>query len=262
MTSSPRIAILDIETAPILAYVWRIFDENIGLDQIKEDYSILSFAWKWLGESKTIYESTEGQRNVRKDKKLLTKLHKLLNEADIVIAQNGKNFDIKKINSRMIQHGIPPYSPVRIVDTYESCKRHFGFTSNKLAWTSAILTDTPKSIHKDFPGFLLWREIVEYGPRMKQAWAEMKLYNIRDVVATEAKYMKLRPWMNTHPNLGAYSDGPQHNCPNCGSENVQRRGVHVTQQGRRTRYQCQDCGTWSHDKKQVMSNSRRKALLK
>lgn len=262
MTSSPRIAILDIETAPIVAYVWQLFDVTVGLDQIKEDYSILSFAWKWLGEKDVIYASTEGQKNLRDDKRLMLKLRQLLNEADIVIAQNGKQFDIKKINARMVQHGIPPYSPVRIVDTYESCKRHFGFTSNKLAWTSAILTDAPKLEHRAFPGFLLWKEIIEKGPKADEAWAEMKKYNIRDVVATEKKYMALRPWMNNHPNLGAYSDGPQHNCPNCGSDKVQRRGVHVTQQGRRTRYQCQDCGTWSHDKKQVMSNQRRRTLLK
>ncbi len=30
-----KILVLDIETAPIVAHVWGLFDQNIGLNQIK-----------------------------------------------------------------------------------------------------------------------------------------------------------------------------------------------------------------------------------
>jgi hypothetical protein len=46
----PKVLFIDIETAPILARVWNIWEENIGLNQIEMDWSILAFAAKWLGD--------------------------------------------------------------------------------------------------------------------------------------------------------------------------------------------------------------------
>lgn len=46
-----KVLLSDIETAPILASVWRIWDQNIGLNQIKADWHLLSFAAKWLGSA-------------------------------------------------------------------------------------------------------------------------------------------------------------------------------------------------------------------
>ena len=95
----PRIVTLDIETAPILAYVWGLFKQFVGLDQIVKDWSILSVTWKWLDEERTYYVDTyEGGRakDIRDDTKLLMKLWQVLDEADIVVTQNGIQFDIKR----------------------------------------------------------------------------------------------------------------------------------------------------------------------
>lgn len=34
---SPKILILDIETSPILGYVWSLWENNLALNQVKED---------------------------------------------------------------------------------------------------------------------------------------------------------------------------------------------------------------------------------
>lgn len=257
----PKILTLDIETAPLELYAWRLGDDYLGVDNIKTDWSILSYAAKWLSTGKVYFEHAGGRGvgKVRDDRRLLRPLWQLLDDAEIVVAQNGSRFDVKKINARFIISGLAPYSPIRVVDTLSASRKYFGFTSNKLAYTSSILTDTPKEQHRKYPGIELWKACLADDPK---AWAEMRKYNIRDVVATEKKYLALRPWLTNHPNLGAYFDGDQHNCPNCASSHVTKQGSKVTQQGRRQQYKCQKCGAWSSGKQQIISPQRRKALLK
>jgi predicted RNA-binding Zn-ribbon protein involved in translation (DUF1610 family) len=262
MTKTPRILTLDIETAPLESYHWRLWDENISLDQINIEWSILSYAAKWLGQKRIIYADTGGRGvdKVRDDKALCAQIWKLLDEADLVIAQNGNSFDIKKINARLAMHGFGPYSPIRKIDTKITSKRYFSFTSNKLEWLAKHLTNTPKSPHKKFPGFELWKACMVDDPK---AWAEMKKYNIRDVVATEKLYLVLRPWIGDHPNIGAYTDSDIPVCPKCGSDNVTREGkrLSVKQQGAYHRYKCQDCGGWARGKVMQLKLEKRRSML-
>lgn len=243
--NSPKILVLDIETAPIEAYVWGLWDQNIGIDFIKCDWTILSFAAQWVGRKEVIYADTggDGVGMVRNDKAITVQIRGLLDEADIVVAQNGKQFDVRKINARIIEHGLLPPSPYRVIDTMIEAKKYFAFTSQKLAWTSKILTNSPKDEHKKFPGFELWKECLLDNPA---AWAEMRKYNIRDIRATLLVYLKLRPWINNHPNMGMYTDKPA--CPKCGSKNVHARGIAVTQNATYQRFQCQTCGGWARGK--------------
>lgn len=259
--NKPSIWTLDIETCPIKAYVWALFDQNIGINQITEEWSILAWSAKELGTGRTLHFDTGRQRNIRDDRAILRKLWKLLDHADIIIAQNGQRFDVPAINSRMLMAGMKPYSPIRVIDTLLASKRYFRHTSNKLEWVSKYHSQNPKLTTRKFAGFDLWAQCEKKNP---EAWAEMREYNMRDVVATEEYYLKIRPWMTNHPNLGAYVDGEQHNCPNCGSSHVTKQGTNVTQQGRRQQYQCQEveCGRWSHGKAQIISTRRRKLLLK
>lgn len=256
----PRTLIIDIETSPIEAYVWQLFDQTVAVNQIKTEWSILSYAAKWLGESKVHYECTggRGKAKVRDDKILMPGLHELLEEAEIVVGQNHKKFDIRKINARMIEHGVKPYSPFKIVDTSIEARRYFAFTSRKLDWMSSHLTDTPKDKHKEFPGFDLWSACLADDPK---AWREMKRYNIRDVEATERVYLKILPWIATHPNAAVFIEDKEPRCPKCGSKSMNRRGYALTQQGQYPRFQCQDCGGWARGKQQQLAHNVRKNLL-
>jgi len=241
----PKMVCIDIETTPIESYTWGLWEQNVGLEMIKTEWSILAFCSKVIGKPGVEYADTGGRGagKVRDDSKLLKRLWTILNEADIVIGQNVRRFDIKKINARLVMAGYKPYSPVRVIDTLDAAKKTFAFTSNRLAWTSKYMTDTPKSEHKKYPGFELWAACLKDDPG---AWAEMKKYNVQDVVATEKLYAKLRPWMSNHLNLGVYVGNKEtHACPACGSLNTQRRGRATTQAFQYWRYQCVDCGSWS-----------------
>jgi hypothetical protein len=260
--TGPRIVTLDIETAPILAYVWGLFKQFVGLDQIVADWSILSVTWKWLDEDKCHYVDTyeNGRaKDIRDDSKLLQKLWLVLDEADIVVTQNGIQFDIKKINARFIQAGMLPPSPYRQVDTKVEAVKIARFTSNKLAWLAKILNGSQKDKHAEFPGFELWAECLKRNPR---AWAAMKKYNPIDVIETEGAYLKMRPWIIGHPNVANFMPGQTNPaCPKCGSENVQHRGTARTQTGTYRRMHCGGCGGWSRSRYTTNTMAERRALL-
>lgn len=259
----PEIWVIDIETAPLELRGWGLFDQNFSLEQIAKDWTILAFAAKRLGSKKVIYMDTGGRgvNRVRDDKKLMKPLWKILNDADIIIAQNGKKFDIRKIQARLIAHGFGPPSPFRVVDTMLVARKYFAFTSQKLKYTSGILAkDAAKDEHKEFPGMELWNECLKDNPK---AWACMKRYNRQDIIATEQVYLKMRAWDMGHPNLGTFSAVEEHNCPHCGSSNVIGRNGwrEVKQQGVYKRYQCKDCGGWSRGKIMVNPLETRRSKL-
>lgn len=259
-----RIATVDIETFPIEAYVWDLWDQNVGLNQIIKEWSIASFCWKWLDLEDTtkgeiVYMDSRGKKP-RNDAKILTKLWELLDEVDIVIAQNGKAFDIKKINARFIEFDYSPPSPYRVIDTMLESRAVAKFSSNKLAWLSDHLTDTPKSEHKKFPGFELWSECLKNNP---EAWDEMMAYNIVDVEATEKVYMKLRGWIKNHPTVRhpREEDAGRPMCTKCGSFDTQLRGTYITNSGIKHQYQCKVCRGYSSGKQFITPASVRKEML-
>lgn len=254
----PIITTLDIETSPILAYVWGLFKQFVGLNQIVSDWSILSYCAKQLGSDRIEYEDTSKQRDVKDDRKLMRKLWRVLDRSDIVVVQNGKKFDLRKINARFLTMGLPPPSPYKVVDTMLEARKVAAMTSNKLEWLAAVLTDEKKEKHNEFPGFELWAECLKRNPR---AWQVMREYNPQDVIATEKVYLKLRPYIDTHPNVANYDDDEAMRCPKCGGHHLEKRGFSVTQTGKYQRYQCNDCGGWSRSRYTLNTKGKRHSLL-
>jgi hypothetical protein len=252
--------ILDIETAPVLANVWRLFKENVGLNQIRGDWHLLSFSAKWLGTKKrdVMYYDQSAEADIEDDAGLLLLLWQLLDEADFVVAHNGRKFDLKKINARFIVHGFPPPSPYTIIDTLEIAKGHFAFTSNRLAYLTDTLCTTKKSAHAQFPGFELWKECLAGNPK---AWKEMRDYNIDDVLSLEELYLLLRPWDTKHPSVTVVADDERMACPKCGSHHIIQKGYRHTIVGMYPRFQCQGCFGWSRGRTMANTKDVRKNLL-
>jgi uncharacterized protein YprB with RNaseH-like and TPR domain len=122
-----KILLLDIETAPNLGYIWKMFKENIPLDRLIESGYILCWSAKWLGEKEVFFESLQGKSS----KAMLRPLYKMLNEADAVIHYYGKKFDIPTINNEIVDAGWAPPSPYKQIDLYDTVAQQFKFPSNK-----------------------------------------------------------------------------------------------------------------------------------
>lgn len=251
----PRILIADIETAPVLAHVWGLFKQNVGLNQIQADSYILCAAAKWLGEPEVMYAES---RKLSANKVMLNRIWKWLDEADFVVGHNFRSFDRAKINAAFIKAGMHPPSPYRVIDTLHIAKKEFRFTSNKLEHIAKTLGCSEKSAHGKFAGHSLWVETLKGNP---EAWQEMGDYCKQDVLVTEAVYLKLRPWDTMHPNVAVMADHDEAACPHCGSQSIRPRGKRYTNVGEYTRYSCNECGAWSRGRYTENSTAKRKSLL-
>jgi hypothetical protein len=256
--SGPKILLLDIETAPILAHVWGLWDQTVGLNQIKSDWHLLSWSAKWLNDppTKVMYEDQRKAKNIEDDSKLLKSLWKLLDEADIIITQNGKSFDQKKIFARFILSGMKPPSTFKHIDTKLLAQKHFAFTSNRLEYMSdKLCTKYKKLKHNKFAGFDMWKECLAGN---QAAWKEMEKYNKHDVLALEELYTKLIPW-DSSINFSLYHEGEEHVC-SCGSTDFSKNGFAYTAAGKFQRYVCNKCGSESRDKVNLFSKEKKKSL--
>lgn len=244
MKKSNKVLLLDIESSPIFGAVWKLWDNNLSLDMIQDDWFILSYAAKWLGSEDVIY--SDCRRTFEDDRQLLVELHALLDEADFIIAHNGDRYDVKKINARLILNGFSPPSPYKTIDTLKMAKKSFAFTSNKLEYLTWELCKDKKLSHGKFPGYKLWKECLAGN---EEAWEEMKEYNIVDVTSLEELYIKLRPWYPNHPLIFTPESPEDYICPKCSGTHLQKRGKYVSRTGiKYQRYQCMDCFGWSKDR--------------
>lgn len=251
----PKVLVMDIETAPILAYVWGIWDQTVGLNQIQSDWHLLSWSAKWLGEDKVMYADQRNAKKIEDDKDLLKGIWKLLDEADIVVGQNSKAFDIKKLNARFIMNGMQPPSSYRQIDTKLLAKKHFSFTSNKLEYMASKLCKTKKSKHKKFEGFELWRQCIAGN---KAAWKEMEAYNKLDVLSTEELFYKLEPW-STEINFSVYDADGEMQCA-CGDPDFIKNGFYYTNSSRFQKYRCRTCGSEMRGSDNLVKKEHRKGI--
>ena len=252
-----KILVYDIETSPLEVYTWGTFKQNIGLNQIIKDTSVLSWSAKWIGQDEVMYMDLRGKEDRRDDKELCQAIWELLDEADLVITQNGINFDEKRLNARFLYHGFRPPSSSKHIDTYRIAKKNFGFTSNKLAYmTDKFCTEYKKLSHAKYPGFSLWRQCLEYDN--PEAWEEMEEYNRYDVLSLEELYLKLAPWDNTI-HFGPITGGNEMECK-CGSTEYKRSGFYYTGAGKFQKYQCLSCGHEIRGSKNLLSKEKRKAM--
>lgn len=247
----PRILLLDIETAPLRAYVWRLWKQNIYIDQIISEWFMITWAAKWLLEPEILSQRLSSKEILQEDdKRIVETLWHLLNQADIVIAHNGKSFDVPRIKSRFLLHGLPPTTFYQQVDTKEVAAKEFGFSSNKLEALARNFGIEGKSD----TDFTLWSSCMDGD---EEALKYMEEYNRQDVVVLENVYLVMRPYIKAHPNYNLYIDSDKPVCPHCGGKDLTFVGYYYfTQTGKYKNYRCLSCGALSRERKTVFQNSK------
>lgn len=239
----PRILIMDIETAPNIAHTWGLWKQTVAINQVVQPGYVLCFAAKWAGEKTVHFGRVKHDANERPTpesrRAMLDKMHRLLDEADVVVHYNGVAFDIPRLNAEFIEFGYKPPSPYEQVDLLLAIKKRARFASHKLAFIAGRLNIGSKVGHE---GHGLWRAVMRDDAR---AWARMRRYNEGDVRLTERLYKRVLPWISGHPNHGLYAESEKPVCPNCGSKHLTRQGVRRTSVSVYPRYQCARCGAWA-----------------
>lgn len=239
-----KVLIYDIENAPNLGYVWEKWQTNVL--EFKDQWFLLSFAWKWLGEREThvlgLDDMPGYEPGSMDDRELVTRLRDLFDEADITVTHNGISFDNKKAQTRMIVHGIDPPSSYKEVDTLRTARKQFAFTSNRLGDLCQALGLPSKA---STGGMSTWFGCMNGDPK---SWAKMKKYNKQDVIILEKLYKRFIPWLTNYPHMGAFEGRPD-NCPKCGKGPLVARGWRYAQVSRRRQFHCKSCGGYSMSRK-------------
>ncbi len=239
----PKILLFDIETALMEVYVWGLYKQFISHNNIIKDkdgeeksWFVLSWAAKWLYDENVQSDIvTPKEARKRKDKRILKSIWKLLDEAEIVIGHNLDRFDIRKLNARFIDNDLDPPSPYKTIDTLKIARREFAFVSYKQDY----LTKHFKLEQKLETSFDLWVKCMQGD---QEALKTMEEYNCHDVMGLEEVYLKLRPYIKNHPNLGVLMDANV--CPNCGCDDLEELDTYYfTTANKFQVYRCIGCKT-------------------
>jgi len=99
-TSTPdklKVLILDIENAPMTSYTWGLWNQNIndGMRVEGNRSYMMTVAAKWLGSDEIFYYETRTED----DSSITAAILQLIDEADLVVGNNAKKFDLPKINA-------------------------------------------------------------------------------------------------------------------------------------------------------------------
>jgi uncharacterized protein YprB with RNaseH-like and TPR domain len=136
-----KIGFLDIETTGlwsdfgyILCAVIKHADEDkFEVLRIDDYFSYPDDKKKWM----------------RIDKELLVKLREAYEKFDIIMHFNGRNFDIKFINTRCIKNGVPMLPEMKQLDIYQIAKHKLRLRSKRLDSLKSFLEiDNDEEGHK------------------------------------------------------------------------------------------------------------------
>lgn len=225
-----RVLLYDLEVSrAIVEGYWNKYDFNVV--KTVRPQILMSYAYKWLGDKRIFFRSIHSYDNYHD---FVKSLRDVLDECDIAIGHNLKQFDDKMSNRFIIGEGIDPPSRYRQIDTLQAARSNFKFQSNRLGELGEYLglggkeKITYADLEDDFLNNPTWSVI-----------KKMEKYNKRDVELLEKVYIKLRPWIKNHPNLSVMGNAEA--CPFCQSTSISYNGNRYTNTGVYRRATCKDC---------------------
>lgn len=241
----PRIILWDLETMPNMAEAMKVFTQLSSYpgQTLKASInSIICCGWKVYGEDKVnclnLWDWPSWKKNINDDKLICEAAYDVLKDADAVVTHNGKRFDWKFLQTRLLINGLPALHKITHIDTCSIAKANLFLFNNKLDTLAKFFTKERKL---ENGGWDLWVKVMN---RDKKAMKLMTKYCKQDVVALEAVFKRLKPLITNIPNYNQFTEGIRNICPTCGSTRMQRRGYRHSATKSYARYSCFDCGSY------------------
>jgi DNA polymerase elongation subunit (family B) len=224
----------DVETAPNIGFFWQSgYKLSIGPQNIIKERALICICYKWEDDKETQSLNWDSKQC---DKKMLQAFVKVANEADELVGHNGDKFDLAWIRTRCLFHEIEMFPTYVTIDTLKVARSKFKFNSNKLDYIGKFLGIGQK-IKTDFS---LWTDIVL--KKCPVAMAQMIKYCKMDVILLEKVHKKLSLHIPAKTHYGVIFGGDRGSCPECGSDELVRKGTRVSATGvKKVQYQCKTC---------------------
>ena len=248
-----NILYFDIETSHAIAAVYQLGKQYVGHTQVLKDRKILTIAYVWNNDKKpTVLTLNLNKHDITKfdddaDKEMLVRFMQQYSKADVVVAHNGRRFDIARLAGRLLQLNLPPITPMLIDDTYTMTKG-LDVLSHKLDYLGRSL-GLGQKIKVDID---LWIDIVWY--KSKKALKQMATYNKNDVILLRKIYQTMLPYVKSNLNKSMFTVGDR--CPRCKGK-LRSKGYYRTQISEYRRYRCNNCHAYCRDPARLYSASKR-----
>lgn len=215
VTKKPRILYYDIETSLAKSYHFNYWKTNIGVKQMIEASHMLSHAWCW-GEDGEVFSSilTKKEALAKDDERIVLEAWSLFDQADIIVAHNGKRFDVNKCNGYFLKYGLPKPSPFKVIDTLEIAKKNFNLPFKSLEYLAKFLD---VELKLDVGGIETW---IGCDKGEQEALDTMEFYNKGDIITLREIHKRLKGWDNNGVNIALYNDNHDAVCTHCGSDDV------------------------------------------
>lgn len=261
--NKPKILLYDLETSMIKGYFWGLWQQNISIDAIVEDWYVICWSAKWLGTDEMLNSSVHDypcKVNKYRDNEasVILALWKLVDEADILIAYNGKRFDRKKMNTKFLEYGLPEPSPYKVIDPMIICKSNFALTSNKMDFVAKYVAENEEGKLKT--GLQLWLDCMNDDV---DALDKMQVYCDEDINVLERVYMAVRHWDKNSPNMALYYEDDKPRCNSCGSSDLSPIEGKLTHTNVSTfsLVRCNGCQKVLKERINLVSKDKRKTLM-
>jgi len=254
----PKILYLDIENSRtwISMPVYGLkYNGYIHPKYVTKDWYITAAAWGWLDNTtkkikgiKTVSgldDMKAYKKDYRNDLHVCKELHKVIQEADLIIGHNVDSFDIKKINYRFAKHKLPAIDLPPTVDTLKAARKYMKATSNSLYYLA-------KEFGLDQKIQLAPGTMHEADEGCAKSLKKLVDYNKGDIKSGAGLYFEILPRIKNHPNINKVMGLKQKSitkCGSCGSNDVIKNGYRYTKNGKYQRLLCGDCGSSTRGKK-------------
>lgn len=243
-SNQPKILYYDIETTPLLAYIWRTGKQVVRHSQLAEqrnEYRIICICYCW-NDSKAPKALIWDHR--KQDCTAIVKeFDALIKQADVVIGKNSNSFDNRHLNAqRMLTGGTPMPDWVRYTDDLErQMRKYFYLPSFSLDYISKILGLGGK-LKMELQD---WIDIVEdrKGERGTKALKKMVRYGKKDIADTRALWEYLEGHFETRFNHATFLMDKV--CVTCGSCNIIKNGTRISGKTRYQLYFCNEHGGYA-----------------
>lgn len=233
-----KILLMDLELTFAVYYAYPSKREQYLSDKnIIHDQFCTCAAWKWHHEVSTYCikitdDKKQFKADFRNDRIIAVKLHELMEEADIIVAHNGDNFDLKHANNLFRKHGLGPIPKRKSVDTLKVAKQYFSFPGNSLDSLSKRFGSIGKNQKPN------WHKMTDGDEAEINIAAK---YCKNDVRELEVIFNELKPYIQNFPSLRNKKERPTE-CECCGSKRLHSKGIDFDGTRQYHRFKCLECG--------------------
>lgn len=242
--SEPRIILFDLETLVNLKEAMKFWPQlsNYPGQTLKAQItSVICFGWKVFGKNEPVncinaWDYKNWDTDINDDYEVVKAGYDILRSADAVVTHNGKRFDWKFLQTRLIKHGLEPLHKIPHIDTCSVAKSNLMAFNNRLGNLSEFFGGEGKM---ENGGWSLWCKVMEKDPESMKLMSD---YCKQDVVALEGLFRKLRPLTSNIPNHNHWNKSKKDVCDRCGSTRIKVEGYRYNKTTVRKRMKCKDCG--------------------